>query len=237
MNLQEQKHYYKFYKLPNNWVDDNDKQYSDEFFNDKKYEDLYFDNFFDMDQMFGHENSLFGTRGLPVGDPKRTSKSFNYYNEMYGPMIVRVVKNKNLQEQILRIKSMMGMNEDYNPSGKKHKPNKFVYHKSPPQVRDNVSKEGLLVSVGDCYKTYSENFSKEDCIPAIFATDSDNEDEWFESTWDDDVWRINTKIADVEWFKDKHFEYEGSKNNHIVTFQDIKPEAIKLIYKGTGKSN
>jgi hypothetical protein len=88
---------------------DNEKVYTDEFFNDKKYEDLYFDNFFDMDQMFGHENSLFGTRGLPVGHPKRTSKSFNQYNERFGPMVVRVVKDTNLQEQISRIQSMMGV--------------------------------------------------------------------------------------------------------------------------------
>ena len=109
MKLQEQKHYYGLYQMPNHWSDDNDKQYSDEFFNDKKYEDLYFDNFFDMDQMFGHENSLFGTRGLPVGHPKRTSKSFNLYNERFGPMVVRVVKDTNLQEQINRIQSMMGV--------------------------------------------------------------------------------------------------------------------------------
>jgi hypothetical protein len=109
MKLQEQKHYYGLYQMPNHWSDDNDKQYSDEFFNDKKYEDLYFDNFFDMDQMFGHENSLFGTRGLPVGHPKRTSKSFNLYNERFGPMVVRVVKDTNLQEQINRIQSMMGI--------------------------------------------------------------------------------------------------------------------------------
>lgn len=112
MKIQEQKHYYGFHQLPNHWLGDNEKVYTDEFFNDKKYEDLYFDNFFDMDQMFGHENSLFGTRGLPVGHPKRTSKSFNQYNERFGPMVVRVVKDTNLQEQISRMKSMMGvMNE------------------------------------------------------------------------------------------------------------------------------
>jgi len=114
MNLQEQKHYYGFHQLPNHWSDDDEKVYTDEFFNDKKYEDLYFDNFFDMDQMFGHENSLFGTRGLPVGHPKRTSKSFNQYNERFGPMVVRVVKDTNLQEQISRIQSIMGLlNEEH----------------------------------------------------------------------------------------------------------------------------
>ena len=111
MNLQEQKHYYGFAGLPNHWVDDKDRQYPDEFFDDKTYEDLNFDNFSDMDKMFGHENSLFGTRGLPVGHPKRTSKSFDQYNKTYGPMIVRVVKDNSLQEQTNRIKQMMGVNE------------------------------------------------------------------------------------------------------------------------------
>ena len=109
-----QKHYYGFVNLPNYWVDDNDKSYSDKFFDDKTYKDLYFDNFFDMDKMFGHENSLFGTKGLPVGHPERTSRSFQDYNEKYGPMIVRVVKDRNLQEQVSRMKSMMGVISETN---------------------------------------------------------------------------------------------------------------------------
>jgi hypothetical protein len=150
---------------------------------------------------------------------------------------------KNLQEQIYRIQEMMGLNEDYKPMGKKHKPSKFVYHKSPPLVRDSILKSGLLVSVGDCYKTYSQNFSEEECVPAVFATDSENKDEWFESTWDDDVWMINTECAGVTWYKDDHFEdYEEgqpifSNNKHIVTFEDISPDCIKLIYEGTGEDN
>ena len=140
---------------------------------------------------------------------------------------------RNLIKKILR--------EAYSPAGEEYIPSKFVYHKSPPNVRNNILKSGLLVSVGDCYRTYSENFTEEECVPAIFATDSENKDEWFESTWDDDVWRINTKIANVTWFKDKHFENmrhpEFSNYKHIVTFEDIEPEALKLIYKGTGKDN
>jgi hypothetical protein len=75
---------------------------------DKEYVDYYFDNFFDMDKMFGHENSLvFGTRGLPVGHPQRTSKSFDRYNAIFGPAIVRVLKNSELNENIYRIKELM----------------------------------------------------------------------------------------------------------------------------------
>lgn len=83
--------YYRFEKMPK-WRDDKDMIYSDDIFIDKDYEEYRFDNFKEMDEMIGHENSLFGTRGLKVGDPKRTSKSFDSYNKAYGPMIVRIVK-------------------------------------------------------------------------------------------------------------------------------------------------
>jgi hypothetical protein len=84
--------YYGFQGLPNFWANDQDNVKGDKYFEDKNYEDYYFDNFYDMDAQFGNENSLFGTRGLPVGHPDRSSKSFNRYNEKYGPIIVRVVK-------------------------------------------------------------------------------------------------------------------------------------------------
>jgi len=111
MNLQRQtsNHYYGWSGIPNQWINDNDRNYPDRFFDDKNYEDFYFDNFYDMDEMFGHENSLFGTRGLSVGNPNRSSKSFDKYNKKFGPLIVRVIKNNNLQENIQRIKSIMGV--------------------------------------------------------------------------------------------------------------------------------
>jgi len=60
--------FYSFARMPNrNWVTDDNKIYSEEFFDDKDFDEYQFDNFFDMDQMFGHKNSLFGTRGLEVG--------------------------------------------------------------------------------------------------------------------------------------------------------------------------
>jgi len=96
-------HYYGFVNLPNQWISDNDRSYPDRFFDDKNYEDFYFDNFYDMDEMFGHENSLFGTKGLPVGHPDRSSKSFDVYTKKHGPMIVRVIKKNDLQEQIRTI--------------------------------------------------------------------------------------------------------------------------------------
>lgn len=136
----------------------------------------------------------------------------------------------NLQENILRIKEMMRIKEVYSPAGKKHKPSEIVFHKSSPKWRDDILQLGLKTSVGDCYMTYVGE--EEQCIPAIFATDSENKENLFDSTYDDDIWAIDTKVADVKWFKDKHFQ----GNHHIVTFENITPNAIKLVYKGTGRS-
>ena len=93
--------FYSFARMPNkNWVTDDNKIYSEEFFDDKDFDEYQFDNFFDMDQMFGHKNSLFGTRGLEVGNPKRTSRSFDMYNSQVGPALVRVLKTvKNIQNK------------------------------------------------------------------------------------------------------------------------------------------
>lgn len=103
-------HYYGFVGLPNKWLDENNRQVPSDFFDDKEYVDYYFDNFFDMDKMFGHEKSrVFGTFGLPVGHPKRTSKSFDMYNKKFGPGIVRVLKNSKLDESIFRVKELMGI--------------------------------------------------------------------------------------------------------------------------------
>ena len=123
------------------------------------------------------------------------------------------------------------LNENYSPAGKEITPNKVVIHKSNPKFRDRISNEGLKASAGECYKIYAGYGKK--CIPAIFATNSINKRAWFDSTYDDDVWAINTElIPNVKWYKDRHFE---SSKKHIVTFDNIPSEAIELMREGTGR--
>lgn len=124
------------------------------------------------------------------------------------------------------------LREDYSPAGKEIIPNDIVVHKSNPMFRDNIMSEGLKVKDGECYKIYVGYGIQ--CKPAIFATNSINERAWFDSTYDDDVWFIDTtKIPDVKWFIDRHF---GSTKKHIVTFQNIPSEALTLKYEGSGRS-
>jgi len=135
----------------------------------------------------------------------------------------------NLKENIQRILR----EEDYSPEGKELTPKEIVVHKSNPMFRDKIMENGLKARAGECYKIYAGYGEK--CIPAIFATNSTNKRAWFDSTYDDDIWFIDTTmIPDVKWYKDRHYE---SKSKHIVTFQDIPKEAITLKYEGTGKSN
>ena len=118
--------------------------------------------------------------------------------------------------------------------GEEITPEKYVIHSSNPLNRDSISKHGIKSSLGECYSIYADvNYKKgEKCIPAVFATNSLKKRELFDSTYDDDLWVIDTEIANVQWYKDAHF---GSEDKHIVTFEDIPVESIRLVYKGTGK--
>jgi hypothetical protein len=128
-------------------------------------------------------------------------------------------------------KNSGNINENYSPAGKEITPNRIVIHKSNPKFRDIISNEGLKVRAGECYKIYAGYGEK--CIPAIFATNSINKRASFDSTYDDDVWEIDTEmIPDVKWYKDKHYE---SSKKHIVTFENIPADAITLKHEGTGK--
>jgi hypothetical protein len=107
---------------------------------------------------------------------------------------------------------------------------KIVYHKSPPSVRKNIQKDGLKVMKGDSYMCHSP---EESCPPAIFGYFGDID--YYDSTWDDDIWEIDTKkIPEIEWFLDK--EVGMAIQSAVVTYQNIPKDAIKLIYKGSGKS-
>lgn len=118
--------------------------------------------------------------------------------------------------------------------GEEITPGRYVVHSSNPSNRENISTTGLQVSLGECYLIYADsNYGEdEECVPAIFATDSIKKKDMFDSTYDDDIWVIDTERTNVQWYKDAHFD--GGDTKHIVTFEDIPVDAIRLIYKGTG---
>jgi hypothetical protein len=135
-------------------------------------------------------------------------------------LIITESQYKKLQEQ--RVK------------GEEVTPGRYVVHSSNPSNRENISTTGLQVSLGECYLIYADsNYGEdEECVPAVFATDSIKKKDMFDSTYDDDIWVIDTERARVQWYKDAHFD--GGDTKHIVTFEDVPADAVRLIYKGTG---
>ena len=171
------------------------------------------------------ENYIYYKYNIDIEDlPHNDVDNFiDYMVDTYEPVLKAYYYNQR--------KNSGNINENYSPAGKEITPNRIVIHKSNPKFRDIISNEGLKVRAGECYKIYAGYGEK--CIPAIFATNSINKRASFDSTYDDDVWEIDTEmIPDVKWYKDKHYE---SSKKHIVTFENIPPKAIKLIHEGTGK--
>ena len=117
-------------------------------------------------------------------------------------------------------------------TGKKIKPNKIVYHVSDKKFRNNILSKGLSLNVGDSYRDWVKGKS---AIPAIFATNSDIDTVTGGiSNFSGDIWEIHTDKINNDWFKDKHFdslEQYGVSNPHIVTFNSIPFNAIRLTHK------
>lgn len=106
-------------------------------------------------------------------------------------------------------------------------PNRYVYHVSNPFYRNQIQQQGLIP------KEKSEAWLEDTPIEGkvIFASNSDKNR--FDSTYDDDIYRIDTSKILNQWFFDPNFSWK--KNNpFIITFEPIPLEAIELIYSGSG---
>lgn len=106
-------------------------------------------------------------------------------------------------------------------------PNKYVYHTSNPIFRDKISKEGLTPKGKSESWLYDTNIDGE----VIFAVNSDNKEDWWDSTYDDDIYKIDTTNLNNKWYNDPNFDLEDKR---IITFEKIPLNSIKLIYKGSG---
>ncbi len=109
------------------------------------------------------------------------------------------------------------------------KVSRFIYHKAHPKHRTRILSNGLQPYRGVQWPSNTDIEGD-----AVFATNSADEKDWFDSTWDDDVWQIDTsKIPNIKWFQDPNFKW--GKFKHIYTSDTIPSEAIKLFREGTGK--
>lgn len=119
------------------------------------------------------------------------------------------------------------LNENYNTNLVEIVPNRWVYHTSNPIFRDKISQEGLVP------KDKSEAWLSDTKIDGkvIFAVNSNKDNYVWDSTYDDDIYKIDTTKLNNKWYNDPNFDSDGI---HIITFDKIPLNAIKMIYKGTG---
>jgi hypothetical protein len=109
------------------------------------------------------------------------------------------------------------------------KPNRWIYHTSNPIFRKRILKEGLVP------KGRSESWLSDTNIEGrvIFAVNSNDRDYLWNSTYDDDIYKIDTSGLDNKWYHDPNFDSDGI---HIITFDPIPLKSIKLVYGGSGDS-
>lgn len=119
------------------------------------------------------------------------------------------------------------INEDNRSQLEEVEPNKYVYHTSSGP-RDKISKEGLIVQGRSAAWLSDTKIDGK----VIFAVNSDNKKDWWDSTYDDDIYRIDTTGLKNKWYVDPNFDL---KDHRIITFENIPSKSIKLIYKGTGE--
>lgn len=109
----------------------------------------------------------------------------------------------------------------------KIKLNRYLYHASNVSNRKRINKNGIVPYRGVQWLDDTDIEGN-----AVFATNSDNQGDWFDSTWDDDVWRIDTKkLNGVKWFLDPNTD----NGVWVYTHEAIPRDAIELFKKGTGK--
>jgi len=105
---------------------------------------------------------------------------------------------------------------------------RYLYHSSNPVNRYSIAANGLRPERGEQWMADTNIKGK-----AVFATDSEDRKDHFDSTYDDDFWRIDTnKCPEVRWMRDPNFDWGDYK--HVYTKQAIPAHALELVHKGTG---
>jgi 8-oxo-dGTP pyrophosphatase MutT (NUDIX family) len=105
-----------------------------------------------------------------------------------------------------------------------------IYHRSNPIFREIILKKGLIP------KGKSESWLSDTPIEGevIFAINSSDISDAWDSGYDDDTYEIDTTQLNNKWYLDPNFG--SDENNRIITFEPIPVSAIKLVYEGSGES-
>jgi hypothetical protein len=136
----------------------------------------------------------------------------------------------NLNEELNRIKQVMGLNESKTMMDIliPVKPKSPLHHYSTYKNRKSIQKNGLIPKIGRQTLNYlSHNKSENEPIPMIFAQDTRHGN--FFGVYGSDIWEIDLEKAGVNWYKDPIHKDDGNQWDFYVTLEPILPSAIKLV--------
>jgi hypothetical protein len=109
---------------------------------------------------------------------------------------------------------------------------RYVWHVSNKIHRESIAKTGLIPQTFE--KSVWAQSPELYYPPAIFVNNHDNYDEWFHldeskyipsTTFETDVWRIDTSKLDLKWYLDLN---KGGKSEYLYTKEMIPVESIQL---------
>ena len=121
-------------------------------------------------------------------------------------------------------------------------PPKKAYHTSNPYFREQIAKQGLIP------KTYEQSDQTwhlggiqpliRDNRAVLFAMLSDDRNDVYDSTYDDDIYEIDLTKIHNQWYHDPNFigDAGGTDNICCLTLEPIPLSAITLVYQGTGNN-
>lgn len=109
---------------------------------------------------------------------------------------------------------------------------KYLFHKSPSSIRNKILNEGLKAMVGASTDIHSGHKNLQ---PGVFLFDGNKQ--VYDSTYDDDIWVIDTSKLDKTKFIKDYDEFMYKTFGSVVYTEDISKTNIELIYKGSKKDS
>lgn len=109
---------------------------------------------------------------------------------------------------------------------------KYLFHKSPFSIRNKILNEGLKATVGASTDIHSGHKNLQ---PGVFLFDGNKQ--VYDSTYDDDIWVIDTSKLDKTKFIKDYDEFMYKTFGSVVYTEDISKTNIELIYKGSKKDS
>ena len=106
-----------------------------------------------------------------------------------------------------------------------------MLHKAPKDVRKMIMSDGLKAQVGASYQGHWEGKA---LVPSVFLYSPDKEE--YDTTYDDDVWAVDTSRLDKTRFQTDPDEYMYKTYGSVIYTDNIPPSCLKLVKKGTGES-